>query len=237
MRMSKPSPFEPVHLQLGAKMKSYHGWRLPAHYESVDAEQQALEEHCAAFDLCGFGRVSVKGPDAGKVLQAMGATDIPPQASQRWNWTKTGKQTCRVAAMRNEYILFSLPGHEVLDKVHKAAAHEKLDVQITDLSEKTAFLGLYGPKAFDSMSKLLPFEIDELTPGAAIPMSFFMMNFILLRGSWLGMDGLELICPVSAAGLVGASIAKYRQKYSITPAGMDCLLAAMEKAPVPDGLG
>jgi aminomethyltransferase len=235
--MSKPSPFEPVHLLLGAKMKSYHGWRLPAHYESVDAEQQALEQHCAAFDLCGFGRVSIKGPDAAKVLQAMGATDIPLQSSQRWNWTKNGKQTCRVAALRNEYIIFSVPGHEVLEKVRKAAAHEKSDVQITDLAEKTAFLGLYGPKAFDSMSKLLPFEIDELTPGAAMPISVFMMNFILLRGSWLGTDGLELICPVSAAGLVGASIAKYRQKYNITPAGMECLLNAMEKAPVPDSLG
>jgi aminomethyltransferase len=218
-------------------MKSYHGWRLPAHYESVDIEQQALEQHCAAFDLCGFGRVSIKGPDAAKLLHKMGLIDIPPQASQQWNWTKHGKQLYRVAAMRNEYILFSMPGHEVLEKVRKAAAHEKLDTQITDLAEKTAFLGLYGPKAFDSMSKLLPFDIDELTPGAAIPVSFFMMNFILLRGSWLGTDGLELICPISAAGLVGASIAKYRKKYDITPAGMDCLLAAMEKAPVPDSLG
>lgn len=235
--MSKPSPFEPVHLLLGAKMKSYHGWRLPAHYESVDIEQQALEQHCAAFDLCGFGRVSVKGPDAAKVLQAMGLTDIPLQSSQRWNWTKNDTQTCRVAALRNEYIIFSSPGHEVLEKVRKAAAREKLDVEITDLAGKTAFLGLYGPKAFDSMSKLLPFDIDELTPGAAMPISVFMMNFILLRGSWLGTDGLELICPVSAAGLVGASIAKYRQKYNITPAGMDCLMAAMEKALVPDSLG
>jgi aminomethyltransferase len=230
--MSKSSPFEPIHLQLGAKMEDYYGWRLPARYESVDTEQQALEQHCAAFDLCGFGRVSIKGPDAGKVLQVMGLADIPPQASLQWNWARYDQRPCRVAAMRNEYLLLLTPGDEFAGKVRETAAREKLDVQIADLSEKTAFLGLYGPNAFDSMSKLLPFEIDELTPGTAMPVSFFMMNLTLLRGSWLGTDGLELICPVSAAGLVGASIVKYRQKYSITPAGMDCLLAAMGKSPV-----
>jgi hypothetical protein len=40
---------------------------------------------------------------------------------------------------------------------------------------------------------------------------------------------LELMGPVSTAGLVGGAIAKYHKKYSITPAGMECLLEAMRE--------
>ena len=226
--MSKPSPFEQVHLQLGAKMKDYHGWRLPSRYGSIDAERQALEKHCAAFDLCGFGRVSVKGPDAAKVLEKMDFSDLPPQASQQWKWAKNGSRSCRIAALENEYIVFSSPGYGFLKKVCRLAEGNNLDVQITDLAERTALLGLYGPRSFDSVNGLLPFEMDELAPGSVMSVPVFMVNFLLLRGSWLGGEGLELMCPIPAAGLVGGAIVKYHQKYNITPAGMECLLAAME---------
>lgn len=228
--MTRPSPFEQVHLQLGAQMEDYHGWRLPSRFGGADVENTALQSHCAAFDLSGFGRVSVKGNDAAKALEMLGLNPIPEWASQHWVWVENGqKQVFRIAALRNEYIVLSQPNSQTASQLKMAAEQDNLDVQIVDISEKTAFLGLYGPSAYDSISKVLPFDIDELEPGGAMPVSFFMMNLILMRGSWLDGDGLELICPVSVAGLVGGSIAKYRQKYNITPAGMECLLTAMEK--------
>lgn len=230
--MARPSPFEQVHLQLGAQMEDYHGWRLPSRFGGAEVENTALQNHCAAFDLSGFGRVSVKGNDAYKALENIGLSPIPEWASQQWNWaTSTQNQTFRIAALRNEYIVLFQPADQAFNQLKRAAEQDKLDVQIIDISEKTAFLGLYGPSAYSSISKVLPFDIDDLEPGSAMPVSFFMMNLILLRGSWLDSDGLELICPVSVAGLVGGSIAKYRQKYNITPAGMECLLSAMQDSP------
>lgn len=208
-------------------MKDYGGWRLPSGYGSIEAERQALKSHCAAFDLSGFGRVSVKGPDAAKLLGQMGFSDLPFRASQEWKWVNNGSQRYRIAALQSEYVVFSMPGVEFISKIRNLAEKSNLDVQIADLSEKTALLGLYGPQAFTSMSNLLPFEIDEMEPGAAMPMSFFMINFILLRGSWLDGEGLELMGPVSTAGLIGGAITKYHKKYNITPAGMECLLSAM----------
>lgn len=230
--MTRPSPFEQVHLQLGAQMEDYHGWRLPSRFGGAEVENKALQNHCAAFDLSGFGRVSIKGKDAAKVLQKIGLNPIPDWACQQWNWAENNqKQPVRIAALRNEYIVLSQPNSQTASHLKTAAGQDNLDAQITDISEKTAFLGLYGPSAYSSISKVLPFDIDELEPGGAMPVSFFMMNLILLRGSWLDGDGLELICPVSVAGLVGGSIAKYRQKYNITPAGMECLLSAMKENP------
>lgn len=209
-------------------MEDYHGWRLPSRFGGAEIENAALQNHCAAFDLSGFGRVSVKGDDAAKALEKLGLSPIPGWASQTWTWADNSqKQSCRIAALRNEYLVLSKPNHQMATSLKNIAEKNNLDVQISDMTEKTAFLGLYGPSAYNSISKVLPFDIDDLEPGGAMPVSFFMMNLILLRGSWLSGDGLELICPVSIAGLVGGSIAKYRQKYNITPAGMECLLSAM----------
>lgn len=226
--MAKSSPFESLHLQLGATMKEYDGWRLPIGYGSIEAERHALENHCAAFDLSGFGRVSAKGPDAAVLLKETGFSDLPLRASQEWKWTVSGAHRCRIAALESEYIVFCMPGWDFTQTAARLAEKNNLDVQITDLSGKTAILGLYGPQAFDSMNSLLPFELDELEPGGAMPMSFFMINFILLRGSWLGGEGLELMGPASTAGLISGAITKYHKKYNITPAGMECLLAAMK---------
>jgi hypothetical protein len=52
-------------------------------------------------------------------------------------------------------------------------------------------LGLYGPKAFDSMRGVLPFDIDYLDRGDAARMSLMMLSFTLIRGSWLAGEGLS----------------------------------------------
>ena len=58
-------------------------------------------------------------------------------------------------------------------------------------------------------------------------MSFFMISITIIRGAWTDDDGIELICPASAAPLAAGAVAKYHARENITPAGMDCLLDAM----------
>mgnify|MGYP000479040949 CR=1 FL=1 len=100
-------------------------------------------------------------------------------------------------------------------------------MSVTNVTDKTAMLGLYGPGAIDSVKDILPFDISDLEHGDIRKMSFFMIPFTLMRGSWLNGDGLELICPATAGPLAAGAVAKYRHKKHLTPAGMNSLLAAM----------
>lgn len=63
--------------------------------------------------------------------------------------------------------------------------------------------------------------------------SFFMISVTIIRGSWAGVDGIELLCPVSAASLAAGAVAKYRDRENIVSAGADCLNAAMIEASLP----
>jgi len=234
--MLKTSPFESVHRQLDARFGDYAGWSLPADYGDPKVEAQAINEHCAVVDLCSFGRISLKGAGAKDVLGTVFTEKSGPFGADSWVWARgTFDETdvlCRVVRLNGDFTVLTPP--EKVESVQKTLASAgNGSVSVTDITEKTAMLGLYGPSAFDSVRGVLPFDIDHLDAGDVDKFSFFMVSFTLMRGSWLGGEGLELICPAQAGPLAASAVAKYRHKHNITPAGMDCLLGAMQKAEKP----
>lgn len=234
--MLKSSPFESVHRQLNARFGEFSGWSLPADFGDPQAETSAIQQHCAAVDLSSFGRICLKGEKTKDVLNSVFPHKSGSFPADSWVWAKGAfggaDVLCRVLRLNGDFFVLTPPEKtqtvcQMLETVSKGA------VSVSDMTEKTAMLGLYGPTAFHSMRGVLPFEIDHLDKGDAGKFSFFMISFTLMRGSWLGADGLELICPAQAGPVAAGAVAKYRHKHNITPAGMDCLLGAMEKAKPP----
>jgi aminomethyltransferase len=237
--MSKSSPFESVYRQLGARFKEYDGWLLPADFGDIEAERNALKDHCAAVDLSSFGRISLKTEQPNQIKETLSAVFELKSRSfdvDRWVWARTKNRgeilLCRIARTNGDCTILTPAGKaEILDEIIKTNSGR--GVTTTDITEKTAMLGLYGPSAVKSVRGLLPFNLDDIEQGDAVKMSFFMMSFILMRGSWLGQDGLEMICPASAGPMTAGAVVKYRHKHHITPAGMECLLTAMEQMESP----
>lgn len=228
--MLKTSPFDSVHRQMDARFGEYAGWSLPADFGDPTAESDAIAGHCAVVDLCSFGRISIKGAGAVDVLDRVFSEKSGKYLDETWVWAKAdiaGEVLCRVIRINGELMVVTEP--ESVERVVGAletAANGA--VTVTNMTEKTAMLGLYGPNSFKSMQGVLPFDIDHLDIGDVDKMSFFMISFTLIRGSWAGVDGLELICPAAAGPMAASAVAKYRHKHDITPAGMECLKAAMD---------
>ncbi|HDS84468.1 MAG TPA: hypothetical protein ENN97_04650 [Phycisphaerales bacterium] len=229
--MAKISPFNTVHKQLGARFDEFDGWTLPADFGDASVETDALRSHCAVVDLSSFGRLSLSGSDAATCANTL--LEKGKLFDQRWKWatlSQTGiNLPCRLGRLNGEVFVFTPPGTaegaaEALGRYAQSAGH---NVSVTDVTDKTAMLGLYGPAAVNSVKDVLPFDISDLEDGDIRRMTFFMISFTLMRGSWLAGDGLELICPATAGPLAAGVVAKYRHKKNLTPAGMNSLLSAM----------
>ena len=224
------SPFNTIHQKLNANFDIFDGWSLPADFGDIQAESKALAESCAVVDLCSFGRIQISGRAAKETISNLFSTENGKIRPDSWSWAKSvgydGDALCRIFRLNGGYTLLTQPAQtdSLCQWVESAAAD---GVSVTNVTDKTAMLGLYGPKAFESMRGVLPFDIDHLDRGDVEKMSFMMMSFTLLRGSWLNSEGLELICPAAAGPLAAGAVAKYRHKHNITPAGMDCLQASM----------
>lgn len=220
--MAKSSPFEGVHQQMGAQFAEYDGWRLPKDYGNPAAESGALSQSSAAFDLCSFGRFSVPAAGATALAGLLAEGTLPDDGA----WIRTsmnGTGPIRAARIRNQFLVLTMPSSRqaVSERMQKAG------IAAVDVTDKTGMLGVYGPDAFRAVSKIIPLDLSELEPGAVVSHSFFMITVTALRGGWLNTDGLELICPASAAGLAAGAIAKYHKQQNIVPAGMDCLIHAL----------
>lgn len=243
--MLKSSPFESVHKDMGAVFGEYDGWKVPANFGDIAAENRALQENCTVFDLCGFGRIIVKGRGATELINRLFASDTSSIADGKWAWAiacdSDGGLVDNVRIFRVgdifTIVTTAAKREDIVELANKCVAENGIDgAEIEDVTEKTGMMGLYGPKAYEAVAGVLPIDISGLEVGDVIKKSFFMIPLTVIRGSWTGGDGIELICPVSAAGLAATAIARYRDKANITPSGMECLADAMVLAGKPCGL-
>jgi glycine cleavage system aminomethyltransferase T len=229
-KMAKISPFQQVHERLGATFDQYDGWQLPRDFGNPLSEQTAIENHCAAVDLSSFGRICLKGPDGLELLEKAGIRAEQPLTDGSWRWARQNGQTLRIGKIPGEVVILTLPGQDqaLLETFERIGRLQTPDTDVINLSNSTAMLGLYGPSSVQSVAPVLPFDLKPLGPGGVLKISFFMMNLILFRGSWLDNEGLELLCPAAAGPMAAGSITKARQKHNIIPAGMIALRESLK---------
>lgn len=234
--MSKSSPFEVIHERLGAAFSEYDGWRLVKDYGDESSERKALFAASAAFDLSSFGRITVGGGKSWELMDGILAGKSRTIEENSWIWSVATDENhkcgyvVRIGSIGGGYMILTRAGEReaVYELVSSQTARDGFEeVMVKDITEQTGMMGIYGPGAFESVSKILPMDIRELTAGKMMNISFFMITVTLLRGSWVGLDGVELICPSSIGPMAAGAVAKYHQKANITPAGMECLEKAI----------
>ncbi len=226
--MIKTTPLESLHIQLGAEFTEYYGWTMPQSFAGLNDELAGLACSSAAFDLCPFSRISVSGSDCDEMITAA-FPDAAAVCEDCWEWASADKQV-RIAKTGEKYLVMVHPkvSSAILERLKSIGTRFK--VNISDCTEKTAMIGIYGPDSYQTLSRIVPLDISGISErGSILTMSVFMMSFTVVRGSWLGTDGVELICPVSASKFATQAIEKYHKRENIVPAGVTCFDAAFEK--------
>jgi aminomethyltransferase len=227
------TPFQGVHEQFNARFAEYDGWSMPADFGDVEGELKSLADNCVAYDLSSFGRISVSGTAAGEVIDELLTDKTGDLEDEKWVWGLiNGENTVRVSLTDGKYTIFCSPGKRdsLLEMVNKIAREGTI---IDDITEKTGILGIYGLKAEDIVEKILPFDISDIGEGGIRNISFFMMNITVIRGSWAGTKGFEIMCPKGACGMAAAAVGKYRDRENIAAGGMESLNIAMGNAKKP----
>ena len=235
--MAKSSPFEVIYEHLGANFSEYDGWRLPEDFGDAAAESKALFEESAAFDLSSFGRIRLTGAGGWSLLDRLLVGSGKEMEIDKWAWSVICRESgdgyvVRLARTDMDYTIFTMPSETqgVLSLLLDRAGTESESVNVVDITEQTALMGIYGPKAVEAVDRILPFDVSKIEPFCMLNMPVLMMKITIIRGSWVGLDGLELLCPAGAAVMAAGALAKYHKQAGIVPAGMFCLQNAMAGA-------
>jgi aminomethyltransferase len=189
--VSRTSPLNELHVELGAKFTDFGGWSMPLQYESVVSEHMAVREASGWFDVSHLGRFRLAGPDAGRVISLQ--TTIDPQS------TPVGRSSYGLVlnedgGIADDIVIWRL-GEEDFIVLPNAANHDMVLDRCaagdpTDLRDTTALIAVQGPDAPGLLAETTGFDGPRFS--ASVPGE----GLIVAGTGYTGERGGEVIIDV-----------------------------------------
>ena len=221
----KRTPLHDVHVALGARMVPFAGYEMPVQYPGgVMAEHKAVRTAAGLFDVSHMGEVLVRGPQALDFLNHVTSNNVAALAAGQAQYSGllseqgTFIDDCLVYRFDDHYMVVVNASNAEKDLAHLRAHAGRFDVQVEDVSERTALLALQGPRAQEVLARHTDADLEgvkyyHFTVGtvAGVP------EVVISRTGYTGEDGFELYFDASRAPAVWNALTA---QGDVTPAGL-----------------
>ena len=208
----------------GARLGSYRGAETPASFGNTVAEFRALLEGCAILDMGWQAKLVLTGEDRVRWLNGMVTNNIRDLAFGHGVYSfllnAQGRiQGDLVAYNRGDYLLVTTDREQA---PAIAAIFDRYiimdDVEVADISDKLATIGVAGPKAPNVLSNA-GVEVTQLQPGQVSDAVWRDIGVSVARCAQPPMDGYEIWFSGDNAYKAWDAL----QSAGATPAGSDAL--------------
>ena len=208
----------------GARVGHYRGADTPTTFGETAAELRALLEGCAVFDMAWQARLVLSGEDRVRWLNGMVTNNIrdlaPDHGVYSFVLNAQGRiQGELVAYNRGDYLLVTTDREQA---PAIAGIFDRYiimdDVEVGDVSDKLATIGVAGPKAREVLAAA-GIVVPPLDAGQVTDMVWRDIGVSVARSAQPQMDGYEIwFAPENADKLWNAL-----QSAGATPAGSEAL--------------
>lgn len=228
-----------IHHTLGATFGDAKGWELPRHFNNVQAEYQAVKQGVGLCDLSHRGLVQMTGADRQRFLHAMVSNDTerlqPGQGCYATLLTNKGKLVADFAvyADADAYWLDFEPqvAPVFIETIDFFIISD--DVTLTDETDDWGVIALQGPTATDLLSFACGQELPDLEPYAHVTCQLGGQEARLIRHSYTGEDGYQLVVPREAMPAVWSALWEHRETCDGRAIGLDALDILRIEAGIP----
>ena len=222
----KRTPLHAAHLNAGARMAPFAGWRMPVAYSSQIDEHHAVRRAAGMFDVSHMTIVDAGGPGAKAYLQRLLANDVARLDRRRGRFDCTALYSCMLderGGILDDLIVYRFADDSyrlivnagTRDKDLAWLADQAAGYEV-DLAERDdlAMIAVQGPEARQAVAPLVPGAVDvnTLPPFAAARAD----EWLLARTGYTGEDGLEIMLPAPEATALWEAL----QARNVTPCGL-----------------
>ncbi len=191
----KNTPFTQKHIDLGAKMAEFAGYNMPISYSGINDEHAAVRTSAGVFDVSHMGEFILKGDNALDLIQRVTSNDASKLTVGKAQYSCFPNKDGGIV---DDLIVYCLEENKAYMLVVNASNIEKdwnwiqlfndKDVEMHNISDKTALLAIQGPNATRMLQPLTELDIMNLK------------YYTFTKGTFAGVENVL----ISATGYTGA---------------------------------
>jgi glycine cleavage system T protein len=213
----------------GEDQRNWGGWVKPAFFENVAAESDAVRNKVGLFDMSAFGKIELKGPGALPLIQRLTDNNIDRPTglvtyTQFLNDQGGIVGDVMIVRLDTDYFRI-ITGSAFIDSdigwIQLNRHDDDQPVEIKDVTEDYAVIGLWGPKARDVMQKVTTDDISHSSFPymSAKNIAIGSIPVFAQRVTYVGELGWELYIPKKKAIFVWDKLWAAGQDCGIRPCG------------------
>lgn len=191
----KQTPFTNKHITLGAKMAEFAGFNMPISYAGINEEHHTIRKNVGVFDVSHMGEFILKGPGALDLIQSITSNDAAKLKNGMAQYSCLPNNTGGIV---DDLLVYCVEENQVYMLVVNAgnidkdwewiSKHNSQQVEMHNVSSKTALLAVQGPNATKVIQSLTEMDILNLK------------YYTFVKGKFAGIDNVL----ISATGYTGA---------------------------------
>lgn len=224
----RQTPLYGEHQALGARMVPFAGWQMPVKYEGIVAEHHAVRQRAGLFDVSHMGELSVVGPDAIDVVNALVTSDVRRLNVGKALYTllcneKGGIIDDLIVYRHGAEALFVVCNASNVNKVAPRFASHAQDrnCRFADETQAWALLALQGPAATQVLTSAgLADKAASLPPFGLCAIGADYKGLWVARTGYTGEDGFELFCPAAEAVSLWRKLLDAGSAVGLRPVGL-----------------
>lgn len=229
--MQKTALYE-QHVDLGAKLIDFSGWKMPISYEGVLAEHHHVRSKAGIFDVSHMGEFVIRGQGAQAFLQYVTINDVKKLDVGHGQYTAMCDES---GGIIDDLILYRTGEEEYFMCVNAANIlkdikwlHESLDgfteVDLEDVSSNWSQIAVQGPNSQAAVMSIVNSQDQEgildLHYTHITDINFSGQVCKLARTGYTGEKGYEIYLPNSVAVSCWQALLATQPQTQIRPIGL-----------------
>lgn len=227
----KNTPFTDIHIGLGAKMAEFAGYNMPISYTGINDEHAAVRNSVGVFDVSHMGEFILKGEGALDLIQRVTSNDASKLTNGKAQYSCLPNNEGGIV---DDLLVYCVEENKVYMLVVNASniekdwnwiqQHNTANVEMHNISDKTALIAVQGPNAVKAMQKLTDMDLINLKYYTFVKGNFAgMENVVVSATGYTGAGGVEIYFEdMGAAADVWHKIMEAGAEFGIKPCGLGC---------------
>ncbi len=195
----KKTPLYEVHVNLGARMVNFAGWKMPVQYESIIKEHEAVRSNVGVFDISHMGEFLLEGNEVINFLQFIMINDL--------NLLEPNKGQYSCMCYENGTVVDDLVYYEETPERFRMVVNAsnikkdllwlndhigEYDVKIKNLSTKRSRIAFQGPKSDEFLQPIIDADLSKINRFYFANGSINDTPVFIARTGYTGEKGFEL---------------------------------------------